>query len=250
MKCLLQERSSLPGRKDEAKQGVGAYVIPKRKSASALTFDFQDLHPTFLQQYLMLTIPDYPFKAFIFDCDGTLVDSMPIHYEAWVEALDRYNAPFDFTEEVFYGYAGVREQDVVEALNQAYESEVDGEAVAKAKAEIFLSRVAEVKAVKPVADFARSLAGRYSMAVASGSEEKVVRSCLTANGLIDLFATIVTPADVEEGRGKPAPDMFLLAAERLGVEPKDCLVLEDGHSGIVAAEAAGMQSIFIPRTLR
>ena len=198
----------------------------------------------------MLTLPDYPFRAYIFDCDGTLVDSMPIHYEAWVEALNLHNAPFDFTEEVFYGYAGVREQDVVMALNANYETNVDPEAVAEAKAKIFLRRVSEVQAIKPVAEFARSVAGRYPLAVASGSEDAVVRAVLTANKLIHLFDTIVTPTDVAEGKGKPAPDMFLLAAARLGVEAKDCLVLEDGHSGIVAAEAAGMQSVFIPRTLR
>lgn len=198
----------------------------------------------------MLTLPDYPFRAFIFDCDGTLVDSMPIHYEAWLEALSIHAAPFDFTEEVFYGYAGVREQDVVAALNASYDTNVDGEAVAEAKAKIFLRRAAEVRAIKPVADFARSLEGRYPMAVASGSEDAVVRAVLTANNLIHLFQAIITPINVAEGRGKPAPDMFLLAADRMGIEPKDCLVLEDGHSGIVAAEAAGMQSVFIPRTLR
>ncbi|MDZ4288136.1 MAG: HAD hydrolase-like protein, partial [Prosthecobacter sp.] len=94
----------------------------------------------------MLTLPDYPFQAFIFDCDGTLVDSMPVHYEAWVESLTIHQAPFDFTEEVFYGYAGVREQDVVTQLNISYNSEVDPDAVAHTKAEIFLRRVPEVRA--------------------------------------------------------------------------------------------------------
>lgn len=196
----------------------------------------------------MLQIPDYPFRAYIFDCDGTLVDSMPLHYEAWLASLIRHQAPFEFTEELFYAHAGVREQDLVTILNGQYGTHIDPESVAIAKMEIFHERIPEVPAVKIVADFARAAAGKIPMAVASGSEEHTVRACLEANDLIHLFQTIVTPRNV--ARGKPAPDMFLLAAERLGVQPADCLVFEDGQSGLTAAEAAGMQAVFIPRTLR
>lgn len=196
----------------------------------------------------MLEIPDYPFQAYIFDCDGTLVDSMPRHYEAWLASLKLHNAPFDFTEEFFYARAGVREQDVVIELNAQHGSTVDPDAVAESKVEMFLKIIPQMEAIKPVADFARSLEGRFPMAVASGSEEIIVRGCLAASGLLHLFPTIVTPAYVQ--RGKPAPDMFLLAAEKMGVDPKECLVLEDGQAGIVAAEAAGMQWAFVPRTLR
>jgi HAD superfamily hydrolase (TIGR01509 family) len=75
-----------------------------------------------------------------------------------------------------------------------------------------------------------------------------VRGCLEATGLIHLFETIITPKLVKHG--KPAPDMFLLAAERMGIAPSECLVLEDGNSGLEAAKAAGMQAVFIPRTMR
>jgi len=196
----------------------------------------------------MLEIPDYPFRAYIFDCDGTLVDSMPLHYEAWLASLRQHHAPFDFTEELFYAKAGVREQDVVMELNAIYGTQVDPDSVAHVKAEMFHQFIPQVQAIRPVADFARSLEGRFPMAVASGSEEPIVRGCLAANDLLHLFPVIVTPAYVN--RGKPAPDMFLLAAEKMGVDPKDCLVLEDGQAGIVAAEAAGMQWAFVPRTLR
>lgn len=196
----------------------------------------------------MLEIPDYPFRAYIFDCDGTLVDSMPKHYEAWLASLKLHSAPFDFTEEFFYARAGVREQDVVMELNEQYGSAIDPDAVAESKVEMFLKIIPQMEAIKPVADFARSLEGKFPLAVASGSEEIIVRGCLAASGLLHLFPVIVTPAYVK--RGKPAPDMFLLAAEKLGVDPKECLVLEDGQAGIVAAEAAGMQWAFVPRTLR
>ena len=196
----------------------------------------------------MLELPDYPFRAFNFDCDGTLVDTMPLHYVAWVESLQHHQAPFEFTEEVFYAHAGVREQDVVKILNAQHGTSVDPDAVADLKFEIFHRTIIQVKEVTPVADVARRTHGRLPMAVASGSEEPTVRACLETTGLLSLFETIVTPKDV--ARGKPAPDMFLLAAERMGVAPADCLVFEDGLSGMEAARAAGMQAVFIPRTLR
>ncbi|MCB1276189.1 HAD family phosphatase [Prosthecobacter sp.] len=197
---------------------------------------------------MTLQIPDHPFKAYIFDCDGTLVDSMPMHYVAWVEALKRHDAPFEFTEEEFYAHAGIKEQDVVKILNVKHGTQIDPVSVDELKMEIFRERIPEVQAVRPVAEFAKSLHGRFPMAVASGSEESTVRGCLEATELLHLFPIIITPRKVKHG--KPAPDMFLLAAEQMGVEPGDCLVLEDGHSGLAAATAAGMQSVFIPRTLR
>ncbi len=195
-----------------------------------------------------LEIPDYPFQAYIFDCDGTLVDSMPLHFIAWVEALKQHNAPYEFTEEEFYAHAGMKEQDVVKLLNAKHGANVDPVSVDELKMEIFARRIPEVQAVSPMAEFAKSLFGRFPIAVASGSEESTVRGCLTATGLIDLFPIIITPKKVKHG--KPAPDMFLLAAELMGIAPSECLVLEDGKSGIQAANAAGMQSVFIPRTLR
>jgi HAD superfamily hydrolase (TIGR01509 family) len=196
----------------------------------------------------MLEIPDHPFQAYIFDCDGTLVDSMPLHYIAWVESLKQHDAPFEFTEEVFYAHAGIKEQDVVKILNAQYGTNIDPVSVDELKMEIFRKRIPEVQPVRPVAEFAKSLEGRFPMAVASGSEEPTVRGCLEATGLIHLFETIITPKLVKHG--KPAPDMFLLAAERMGIAPSECLVLEDGNSGLEAAKAAGMQAVFIPRAMR
>lgn len=197
---------------------------------------------------MMLNIPDRTFAAYIFDCDGTLVDSMPVHYVCWVEALRLNGATFPFTEDEFYHYAGIREQDTVIILNQQHGTNVDPDAVAETKADMFKKRVHEIQRVHPVASFAESLHGRAPMAVASGSEAPIVHACLRNTELFHLFQTIITPANVK--RGKPAPDMFLLAAEQMGVKPEDCLVFEDGRSGIEAAKAAGMESVFIPRTLR
>lgn len=197
----------------------------------------------------MLQIPDHSFRALIFDCDGTLVDSMPLHYQAWVASLNHHAAPFDFTEDFFYSKAGVREQDVVKLLNDEYGTQIDPDSVANHKAQLFAQMIPMVQEVRPVAEFARSMYRKLPMAVASGSEEHIVRGCLTANGLLHLFDDIIiTPRLVKHG--KPAPDMFLLAAERMNIDPQDCLVIEDGQSGIDAAEAAGMKWAFVPRTLR
>jgi beta-phosphoglucomutase-like phosphatase (HAD superfamily) len=126
---------------------------------------------------------------------------------------------------------------------------VDPDSVADFKAELFAQMIPQVSVVRPVADYARSMYGKLPMSVASGSEEHIVRGCLSANDLLHLFDDIIiTPRLV--ARGKPAPDMFLLAAERMGIAPEDCLVLEDGQSGIDAAEAAGMKWVFVPRTMR
>jgi len=197
----------------------------------------------------MLQIPDHPFHAIIFDCDGTLVDSMPLHYQAWIASLNHHQAPFDFTEDYFYSKAGVREQDVVKLLNEQHGTQIDPDSVAEFKAALFEQMIPQVPQVRPVAEFARSMHGKLPMSVASGSEEHIVRGCLTANDLLHLFDDIIiTPRLV--ARGKPAPDMFLLAAERMGIAPEHCLVLEDGQSGIEAAEAAGMKWVFVPRSLR
>jgi beta-phosphoglucomutase family hydrolase len=196
-----------------------------------------------------LNLPRQLFQGIIFDCDGTLVDSMPVHYVAWVESLQQHGASFDFTEELFYSMAGIREQDVVRILNERHGTDVDPEAVAEHKLRLFKKRFSQVKEVQPVAALARVVhAQGMPMSVASGSELVTVQGCLEAAGLDHLFDIIITPKLVKQG--KPAPDMFLLAAERMGLAPEDCLVVEDGESGMQAARAAGMSAVFVPREVR
>ena len=87
-----------------------------------------------------LGVPVRPFRGLIFDCDGTLVDSMPIHYRAWLESLRHHEAPYDFPEEEFYALAGVREQDAVRLLNAKHGAEVDPDSVAEYKSALFQHR--------------------------------------------------------------------------------------------------------------
>jgi HAD superfamily hydrolase (TIGR01509 family) len=121
------------------------------------------------------------------------------------------------------------------------------EAVEASKLAWFLAHHHKIKPVQAVVDIALAHAGRKPMAVASGSDAEIVVQGLQAIGILELFQTIITPVDV--ARGKPAPDMFLLAANRMGVAPERCLVFEDGLLGIQAAEAAGMASVFVPTVL-
>ncbi len=191
-----------------------------------------------------LDIPDGEFDAYIFDCDGTLVDSMPLHHRAWTAAFEHQGAPFEFTEEIFYELAGVPDLRIVEIMNERFDSRLDGHAVGEKKLTVYMESLHQLQPVAAVAEFARTLAGKKPIAVASGSQMSTVKPSLEHTGLIDMFDVIITAEMVTHG--KPAPDIFLLGAEKLGVDPAGCLVFEDGQSGIQAAKAAGMQSVFVP----
>lgn len=194
-----------------------------------------------------LTLPEHGFDAVIFDCDGTLVDSMPAHFEAWCEALALYGAGGVFKEDVFLAMGGRPTRDIVVELNDEYNLRLDPEAVAFAKREAFLRRLGSVTLIDEVAAFAESLRGRLPMAVASGGSRMVVEKTLAIVGISDWFDEVVTADDVSEG--KPAPDIFIKAAHLLGVNPAKCLVLEDAPAGILAAQRAGMQVIAVPSPL-
>ena len=193
------------------------------------------------------SFPPDGFDAVIFDCDGTLVDSMPAHFEAWCEALALYGAGGVFREDVFLAMGGRPTRDIVVDLNDEYDLHLDPAAVAFAKREAFLKRLETVTLIDEVAAFAQSLRGKVPMAIASGGSRMVVEKTLRVVGVSDWFDEVVTADDVTEG--KPAPDIFIKAAHLLGVGPAKCLVLEDAPAGILAAQRAGMQVIAIPSPL-
>ena len=198
---------------------------------------------------MTLDIPRGEFAGHIFDCDGTVVDSMPLHYRAWVAALETHCAPFVFTEAYFYASAGIAEADVTRNLNAEHGCNLDPEGVVRTKQDWFIEHMNELKSVPEVEQTVRKLAKEGKpLSVASGSELVIVQPELEIVGLSEFFPIIVTPELVK--RGKPAPDMFLLAAEKMGVEPSQCLVYEDGQSGLTAAEAAGMASVYVPTSER
>jgi HAD superfamily hydrolase (TIGR01549 family) len=187
------------------------------------------------------------FDAVVFDCDGTLVDSMPAHFDAWCDALALYGAGGVFKEDVFFAMGGRPTRDIVVELNDEYNLHLDPEAIAFAKREAFLRRLNTVTLIDEVAAFADSLRGKVPMAIASGGTRMVIEKILQAVGISDWFDEVVTADDVSEG--KPAPDVFLHAARLLGVGPAKCLALEDAPAGILAARRAGMQVLAVPPPL-
>jgi HAD superfamily hydrolase (TIGR01509 family) len=193
-----------------------------------------------------LALPPGEFTAFIFDCDGTLADTMPTHYRAWCQALGEQSACFP--EALFYELGGTPTARIVELLNERHGLALPVAETVAEKEAVFLELSHEVAAIEPVVALARKYHGQKRMAVASGGHRRIVLNTLKALGIVDLFQVVITAEDYQ--RGKPAPDPFLEAALRLGVAPEECLVFEDTATGVAAAEAAGMQYVLVPPPVR
>jgi HAD superfamily hydrolase (TIGR01509 family) len=191
---------------------------------------------------MSLKIPDGDFKAYLFDCDGTVADSMPAHYIAWKRAMDEQGATF--TEAQFYGWGGLPAEAVIERLNREQGLHMVAAVVAERKEEFYYESLPELKPVLEVLDHVLEAFGRIPLAIVSGSTRESVVASLTALGLLDRFDTLVCAGDY--AHGKPNPEPFLMAAERLGVAPQDCLVFEDAEPGIQAAQTAGMAWVRVP----
>jgi HAD superfamily hydrolase (TIGR01509 family) len=183
--------------------------------------------------------PTKDYSGYIFDCDGTLVDTMKLHHRAWCSALSQAGATFEFSWEVFIKRAGMTLERTVSELNLEFNVAFDPLHVASAQREYYDLLVSETEPVVPVVEFARELRARgKKLAVASGSQKRAVLAALEQVKVRDWFEVIITPEDVSHG--KPSPESFLLAAERIGVSPAECLVIEDGEMGFEAARRAGM----------
>jgi HAD superfamily hydrolase (TIGR01509 family) len=192
---------------------------------------------------MTLPLPEGDFKAFLFDCDGTIADSMPLHYIAWDKALREYGCT-SFTEDLFYAWGGWPVGDVVSELNRRDGLHIDVQPFAIRKEDIYYSLLDQLVAVPEVLEHIHASYGKIPFAVVSGSTRESVVKSLTTLGLLDRFDTLVCAGDY--AKGKPAPDPFLLAAERLGVPPANCLVFEDADAGIQSAIAAGMAWVKVP----
>lgn len=182
-----------------------------------------------------IEVPDR-VEALIFDCDGTLADTMPLHYRAWQELLERRQ--LELPESLFYKLAGMPTVEIVPLMNRELGLDFEPQATTKEKEGLFLQYLSEVTPIAPVVEVVEGYRGRLPMGVGSGNLRPLVDVTLEHIGLGGIFEVIVTIEDVE--RGKPAPDTFLEVARRLGVEPGVCQVFEDGDLGLEAARQAGM----------
>jgi HAD superfamily hydrolase (TIGR01509 family) len=188
---------------------------------------------------MTLTLPAGTFKAYLFDCDGTIADSMPLHYVAWKRALGEHGC--EFPESLFYSWGGMPTVQIVATLGAQQGIAMDAEEVAHRKELMYYDLLPQLQAVPEVLEHIQLSHGRIPFAVVSGGNRQSVTNSLRTLGLLDKFDTLVCSEDYT--RAKPDAEPFLVAARRLGVAPEDCLVFEDTEMGIQAATAAGMASV-------
>lgn len=179
------------------------------------------------------------YDALLFDCDGTLADTMPAHYRAWRVTTDAHG--LEFAEDRFYAYAGRPTRNIIAALAAEAGVEIDLDDAAHAKEASFLDQLAHVRPIDPVVEVVLRSRGRIPMAVVTGGYRHICLKILEHVGVAGAFQTIVASEDTE--RHKPDPDPFLEAARRMGARPERCVVWEDSDLGLEAARRAGMHWI-------
>jgi len=193
---------------------------------------------------MKLQLPPGTFQAYLFDCDGTIADSMPLHYVAWSKALAEHRC--EFSEDLFYDWGGVSVAEVIQRLNAEQGLNMSVEEVSNRKESFYLENLRQLKAIPEVLEVIEANYGRIPFAVVSGSTRESVTASLATLNLLDRFDALVCAGEYE--KGKPDPEAFVIAAAKLGVAPESCLVFEDAAMGIQAAAAAGMASVKIAQT--
>lgn len=181
------------------------------------------------------------YDGLVFDMDGTLADTMPTHFIAWTQTLNKYGIVFP--EDRFYGLGGVPAPVIVAMLAEEQSVSVNPDAIAHEKEELFLNLLTKVMPILPVKAVAEFYRGKLPMAIATGSPRWVAEIILKNLGMWDWFETVVGADDIEHP--KPAPDVYLEAARRLNVDPKKCFAFEDTKLGMQSARDAGMEVIDI-----
>lgn len=181
------------------------------------------------------------YKGLIFDCDGTLADTMPLHYKAWTKTLENHGVIF--TEKRFYELGGVPTDKILKILSDETGIELNILQLLEEKEERFLQVLEQVKPIEIVVEIAKKARGKIPMAVATGGHRRNAERTLKIIGVLDWFETVVAAEDVPNH--KPAPDPFLEAALRIGVDPKDCCGYEDTDLGMQSIRAAGMDAVDI-----
>mgnify|MGYP001998556468 FL=1 len=184
-------------------------------------------------------------EGLIFDCDGTLVDTMPIHFKAWSITTEKYG--LIFPEDRFYALGGVSPFEVLRILSSEQDKKIDFEEVTQEKESLYMQLISEAKEIPEVMEIVRSNFEKIPMAVASGGTSETVIGILNHCSIKHYFDVIVTSEDVENP--KPAPDTFLEAARRMNIAPEKCRAYEDADMGIKAIIAARMDVVDIRKII-
>ena len=181
-------------------------------------------------------------KAVIFDMDGVLVDSQPYHFKADIDTMAEYGVIKD--QKFYEAFAGTLTSDRMRILKDLFKLDIPVEEMVKKREDMILEIMAreDIKPVSGIPEFLKSIKNRgLKTAVASSSGYDLIGLILSRLGISEYFDSITSGNDVK--RGKPSPDIFLLAAEKIGAEPSKCLVVEDSENGVRAAKAAGMKAL-------
>jgi beta-phosphoglucomutase family hydrolase len=191
-----------------------------------------------------MSLPPH-IKGLVFDCDGTLADTMPLHWRAWQVIAKKYK--LHFPEDRFYSLGGVPSRDILKMLAKEQGVTLDHVAAAHEKENEYLPLMMQVEPIHAVVEIAKANHGKVPMAVASGGTNQIINQVLEHLKIRHLFAAVVTSEMVKHQ--KPAPDIFLEAARLIGVPPQFCRAYEDTDLGLQAIRSAGMEAVDV-RTLR
>jgi len=192
----------------------------------------------------MIKIPEN-IKALIFDCDGTLADTMGLHLDAWKRAFEMNDR--EFPHEFIDSLKGTSGKEIVKMYNEKYNDNLSLEKILKDKETFTKEKIKNAKAIQPIVDIALKYKSVLPLSVASGGSEYNVHTSLTSIGIFNLFDFVLTSSD--KIQAKPNPEIFLECARRMNVAPENCLVFEDGDFGLEAAERAGMKSVDVRKYL-
>jgi len=188
---------------------------------------------------------DPKIKGLIFDIDGTLADTMPLHYEAWQDVGKKFD--FIFPEDFFYEMAGIPTWKLIGIFNEKYGYQLEKEIITREKENAVLEKLKQAKPILPVVEVVWEYFGKLPMSLGTGGKRKFASLVIESIGLKKYFDILVSSEDVENH--KPFPDTFLKCARLMKIDPKDCLVFEDGELGLEAAYRAGMQAVDIRKYL-